>query len=105
MGVCDVTHIEYIGLESDKFLDKIRRPAMAYIRTVPPEESTGKLRELYDENIKNFGYVRSPIEALSLRPEAMAAWQNLLSTIRSPMNPRHYELLTVVAASRLNCSS
>ena len=78
---------------------------MPYIRTIPPDESTGKLRELYDENMKTFGYVRSPTEALSLRPEAMAAWQNLLSTIRSPMNPRHFELLTVVASSRLNCSS
>ena len=78
---------------------------MAYIRTIPPEESTGKLRELYDENIKNFGYVRSPTEALSLRPEVMVAWQNLLSTIRSPMSPRHFELLTVVASSRLKCSS
>lgn len=78
---------------------------MPYIRTIPPEESTGKLRELYDEDIKTYGYPRSPTEALSLRPEAIAASQNLLSTTRSPMNPRHYELLTVVAASRLNCSA
>ncbi len=78
---------------------------MAYICTIPLEESTGKLRELYDEDIKTYGYARSPTEALSLRPEAIAACQNLLSTTRSPMNPRHYELLTVVAASRLNCSA
>ncbi len=57
------------------------------------------------EYIKTFGYVRSPTEALSLRPEAITAWQNLLNTIQSPMDPRHYELVTVVAASRLNCSA
>ncbi len=78
---------------------------MPYIRTIPPEESTGKLRELYDENIKTFGYIRSPTQVLSLRPEVMVAWQNLISTIRSPMNPRHFELLTLVASSRLKCSS
>ncbi len=78
---------------------------MPYIHTIPPEESTGKLRELYDEDIKNYGYARSPTEALSLRPEAIADWRSLLRTTQSPMNARHYELLTVVAASRLNCSS
>ena len=78
---------------------------MAYISTIPLEESTGKLRELYDEDIKTYGYVRSPTQALSLRPGAITAWKNLLATIQSSMNQRHYELLTVVAASRLNCSS
>ena len=78
---------------------------MAYIRTVPREESTGILRELYDEDIKSYGYVRSPIRALSLRPESITAWRSLLKTIQSPMNARLYELVTVVAASRLNCSS
>ncbi len=78
---------------------------MAYIRTIPPEESTGKLQELYDEDIKAYGYARSPTEALSLRPESITAWRSLLKTTRSPMNERHYELLTVVAASRLNCSA
>ncbi len=78
---------------------------MAYIRTIPPEESTGELRGLYDEDIKTYGYARSPTQALSLRPESITAWRNLLRMTRSPMNVRHYELLTVVAASRLNCSS
>ncbi len=78
---------------------------MAYIRTIPLEESTGRLREMYEEDVNTAGYVRPNTEALSLRPEAIAAWQNLLRTTQSPMNPCHYELLTVVAASRLNCSA
>ena len=78
---------------------------MAYIRTIPLEESTGKLRELYDEDIKTSGYLRPNTEALSLRPETVTAWQNLVKTTKSSMNPRHYLLVNVVAASRLNCSS
>ncbi len=78
---------------------------MAYLRTISPEESTGQLRELYDEDIKTYGYARTPTEALSLRPEAISAWRSLLRATQSPMNPRHYELLTVATASRLNCST
>lgn len=78
---------------------------MAYISTIPLEESTGKLRELYDEDIKTYGYVRSPTKALSLRPGAITAWKNLLATIQSSMNQRRYELLTVAASSILKCSS
>ena len=78
---------------------------MSYISTIPLEESTGKLRELYDEDIKTYGYVRSPTQALSLRPGAITAWKNLLATIQSSMNQRHYELLTVAASRILKCSS
>lgn len=77
---------------------------MAFIRSVKPEEATGKLRELYDEDLSKEGYVRNSTKALSLRPAAMLAWRSLNAAIQSTMNPRHYELATIAAASRLHCS-
>ena len=38
---------------------------MAYIRTIPLEESTGKLRELYDEDIKNTAIHAPPLKHLA----------------------------------------
>jgi len=77
---------------------------MAFIRTIPKEEATGKLKELYDESLKNYG-TDAGVKALSLRPEVREAYQNLLKTIRSTINPRHYELATTVTASTLRNST
>jgi alkylhydroperoxidase/carboxymuconolactone decarboxylase family protein YurZ len=82
----------------------LRRKVMAFIRTVSETEASGKLRELYDGNMANNGYVRNSMKALSLRPEAIDAWQKLLSAIRSPMDARRYELITIAAAAALRCS-
>jgi hypothetical protein len=77
---------------------------MAFIRMIPPEEAKGKLRELYDEDLKTHGYVRTVTMALSMRPEAIAAWRRLNTAIQSTMDPRHYLLVTIAAAARLQCS-
>ena len=77
---------------------------MPYIRTVPPNEATGNLRDLYDKERKNSGRVSTPTQAMSLRPSVLEAWGNLLRAIRSNMDERRYELATVTAASRLRCS-
>jgi uncharacterized peroxidase-related enzyme len=77
---------------------------MAFIRTVPPEEATGKLKELYDQDLNSYGYVANHTRALSLRPEVLAAWRALLAAIRSNMDPRLYELATLAAAKELHSS-
>ena len=77
---------------------------MAFIRTIPLEEATGNLRELYDDDLKTYGYVRTSTMALSLRPEAIAAWRSLNRATQSTMGPRHYELATIAASTRLQCS-
>jgi hypothetical protein len=74
---------------------------MAFIRTVSETEATGKLRELYDQNIANRGYVPNSMQAMSLRPGAIDAWQKLPSAIRAPMDSRRYELVTIAAAAAL----
>jgi alkylhydroperoxidase/carboxymuconolactone decarboxylase family protein YurZ len=82
----------------------LRRRVMAFIRTVSETEATGKLRDLYDRNIANRGYVPNSMKTMSLRPEAIDAWQKLLSALRSPIDPRRYELVTLAAATALRCS-
>ena len=77
---------------------------MAFIRTISETEASGKLRELYESNMANRGYVRNSMKVMSLRPEVIDAWQQLLSAIRAPMDTRRYELVTIAAAAALRCS-
>lgn len=77
---------------------------MAFIRTVPPDQAEGKLKEIYDHELQSLGYVASGTISLSLRPEALEAWEHLLKTIRSKMRLRRYELVTIAAASALHCT-
>lgn len=77
---------------------------MAYIKTVLPDEATGELKELYDQDIKFQGYVANYSMAMSLRPKAIAAWRNLTRTIRATMKLRRYELVTIAAAVAMKCT-
>jgi len=77
---------------------------MTYIQTVPPEEATGKLRELYHQDIAANGYVANYTQAMSLRPEVITAWRGFLGAIRGNMDLRRYELVTVAVASALRCT-
>ena len=77
---------------------------MAFIKTIPPGEAAGLLAELYAADIRKHGFVPNYSQAWSLRPEALAAWRTLLSTIRKHMDARRYELVTLIAAARLRCT-
>ena len=77
---------------------------MTFIRTIPPEEATEKLKDIYDHELQTQGYIANGTLTLSLRPEVFAAWENLLRTIRSKMRLRRYELVTIAAASALHCT-
>ena len=77
---------------------------MAFIRTIPPEEAEGKVKEIYDADIKSMGYVANGTIVMSLRPEAFLAWENLLKTVRSKMRLRRYELVTIATAGALHCT-
>ena len=77
---------------------------MAHIHTIPIDEATGLLKELYDAKRVASGYVDNTSQAFSLRPGVLAAWNNLLATIKSNMNLRRYELVTIAVAAKLRCS-
>ena len=77
---------------------------MAFIRTVPVDQADGKLLELYQDDVRTRGYVANLTSAFSLRPEVYSAWKNLISSIRSTMRLRRFELVTFAAAQALGCT-
>lgn len=74
---------------------------MAFIRTIAEDEAAGLVRQLYEQDRSQDGYVNNTTKALSLHPEIATAWSALSKAIRSNMDPRRYELITVGAAVEL----
>lgn len=81
-----------------------RRLNIAFIQTIPESEATGKVREMYERNLKKRGYVPNYTKLLSLRPEVMDAWGSLQEAIRSKMTLRRWELVTITVAASLDCT-
>jgi uncharacterized peroxidase-related enzyme len=77
---------------------------MTFVETVPEDEATGELAELYDADRAALGHVPNYAKAFSLRPGVYAAWRRLGAAVRSGMDPRRYELATVAAARRIRSS-
>lgn len=77
---------------------------MAFIKEIPLEEATGELREAYESDLQALGYVANYTKVFGLKPKVRAAWGSLIAAIRSSMDQRRYELITVAAAARLRCS-
>ena len=77
---------------------------MPYLQTVPPQESAGEVKALYDADLAAQGYVANYTQAFSLRPEVLRGWQALKDAITAGMEPRLYELATVAAASAIRSS-
>jgi uncharacterized peroxidase-related enzyme len=77
---------------------------MTYIETVPPEEASGNVAEIYETARANHGLLPNFAQAFSLRPHVYAAWLALNGAIKADADLRRYELATVAAARRLRSS-
>lgn len=77
---------------------------MAFIRTIPPAEAQGPVREMYQQVERLFGYVPNWAQAFSLRPGVRDGWVALLRSIQSNLPVRTYELATLTAARALRSS-
>jgi uncharacterized peroxidase-related enzyme len=77
---------------------------MAFIRTIPPAEAQGPVREQYQQAQKRFGYVPNWAQAFSLRPGVLDGWTALLRSIQGNLPVRSYELATLAAARALRSS-
>lgn len=77
---------------------------MSFINTIPLGEATGDVRRLYEQNQARLGYVPNSAKVFSLRPQVMDGWAHLQKSIRSTMDPRRYELVTLAAARALRSS-
>lgn len=76
---------------------------MTFIRTIPPNEATGDLKDLYDQDPAKGG-PGSTVLAWSLRPEAHVATRALTQALRSHLDERRAQFVAVVAASSVRCS-
>lgn len=74
---------------------------MSYIETIPPEQAEGEVLAMYQRQQAHFGYLPNYARVFCHRPEVMHAWATLIATIRRPMEPRRYELVTLAAARAL----
>ena len=77
---------------------------MSFIETVAPEEAQEPVAGHYREAEATFGYLPNFARGFSLRPDAYAAWMQLVSAVRDPMDRRRYELATLAAARALRSS-
>jgi uncharacterized peroxidase-related enzyme len=77
---------------------------MAYITTPSEVAAEGAVRELYDADREQYGYVPNFTKVFSLRPEVYQAWAGLNGAIKSGMALRTYELATLAAARRRRSS-
>ena len=74
---------------------------MAFIRTIPPSEAEGPVREMYQQAARRFGYIPNWAQAFSLRPAVRDGWAALLASIQSNLPVRTYQLATLAAARAL----
>jgi uncharacterized peroxidase-related enzyme len=76
---------------------------MTFVETVPEDEASGDLAELYAQERERMGSLPNLVRAFSLRPEVYRAWQQLNGAVKA-RDPRRYELATLAAARRLRSS-
>jgi len=78
---------------------------MSYIKTVPLDEATGEVREMYVRQQGAWGYVPNYAKSFSQRPEVMARWGRLLAELQRPWDDRRLEMITFAAAHELRHTS
>jgi len=77
---------------------------MPYLQTVPPEDASGEVKAMYDQDLAAQGYVANYTQAFSFGPDVLQGWLALKDAITSGMDPRLYELATVAAATAIRSS-
>ena len=77
---------------------------MAFITTVPVHDASGDVRTMYEKSQTDAGYVPNYAKIFSHRPLIMAVWVNLIGSIRTNLDARQYELITLAAARALHSS-
>ncbi len=77
---------------------------MSFITTIPEERATGATAALYDAARKRNSAIPNHVRAFSHRPEYQDCWVALLDAIKTRMDPRRYELVTLAAATALRSS-
>jgi uncharacterized peroxidase-related enzyme len=77
---------------------------MSYISTRTDPDPGSKTSQMFERALAGYGYLPNMVKAFSHRPEVMEAWNGLLASIKSGMDLRRYELVTMAAAKELQSS-
>jgi len=80
---------------------------MPWIRTVPPEEATGLLRQIYEAALRRTGRVFNVVRLQSLRPKVLdASMQLYLQLMHAPdgaLTRAQREMIAVVVSATNGC--
>ena len=80
---------------------------MPWIRTVPPEEATGLLRQIYEAALRRAGRVFNVVRLQSLRPKVLdASMQLYLQLMHAPdgaLTRAQREMIAVVVSATNGC--
>ncbi len=79
---------------------------MAFIEIIDYSDSSGKLREIYDELIKTRGKLAEVHKIQSLHPETILTHMNLYLSImfsQSPLNRAQREMMAVIVSISNKC--
>jgi uncharacterized peroxidase-related enzyme len=80
---------------------------MPWIRTVPPEEATGLLRQIYDAAVRRAGRIYNVVRLQSLRPKVLdASMQLYLQLMHAPdgsLTRAQREMIAVVVSATNGC--
>lgn len=76
---------------------------MSFIQT-PEASANEKVARIYHDAEVGYGYLPNMTKAFGHRPEVMERWSALLATIKTNMDKRRYELVTLAAAKELKSS-
>ncbi len=83
---------------------------MPYIRTIPPSEATGRLKEIYQSGAGPSaarGKVSAIRQVQSLNPDTLGAWRELDVQImrgESRITRRQREMIATVVSATNHCS-
>jgi uncharacterized peroxidase-related enzyme len=77
---------------------------MAFITTISEDQAPEGVKRMYDLYLEKQGYVPNYSRVFSHRPQVMEAWGNLLRAIKSNLDTRRFELVTLAAARALKNS-
>ena len=79
---------------------------MPYIRTVPPDEAKGPLKEEYDKAVRRAGHVAHILQLQSLNPAVLHAGVQLYIALMhgpSALSRPQRELIATVVSSANDC--
>ena len=77
---------------------------MSFLNEVPVAQLSDEGREMYRQAENEYGFVPNLVKVFGQHPQVMSTWDELLESIRSRMDARRYELVTLVAARELKSS-